>query len=348
MKNKIIQVGIAGFGMSGTIFHAPFLHADDCFRIKKVYERTTERAKEEYPYVETVRSFEELLAEDIDLVVISTPNALHVPMAKQAMLAGKHVIVEKPVAATSKEAQELCELAKTMGVLFSVYQNRRLDGDYLTVKKLVEGGVLGEVLDYEVHYDRYVTGASSKKWKQEGGKGIDILYDLGVHIIDQAYTLFGMPKEVYADFRKQRKASSGIDKFQVILYYENTKAILSAGEVVAMQGPHFAVYGREGSFIKYGMDVQEEALIKGLRPSMDNWGVDDANMYGTLARVTDDGIKQEKVPTVVSNYGRYYDNIYKVLTEGSDLLVKPEETVDVLKIMEAAMKSAKSGKRECI
>jgi len=343
MENRVLNVGLAGFGLSGKIFHAPFLDADKRFALRKVYERKTQRAKEEYPYIETVRSFEALLTEDIDLVIISTPNDLHVPMAKQAILAGKHVLLEKPAAASSDEVLELCRLAKEKNVVFTVYQNRRLDGDFLTVKKLIESGTLGEVLDYEVHYDRFVTGVSSKAWKAAGGKGVDILYDLGVHIIDQVYTLFGMPKAVYADLRKQRAESAGIDKFEVILYYENTTAILAAGEVVALGGPHYMVNGRKGSFIKYGMDPQEEALIAGRRPGGDDWGKDDESMYGTLARVCDGGIVCEKVETVSSNYGLFHADLYSAITEGTPLMVDPMEAVDVLKIIEAAILSSSTG-----
>ncbi|MDE6845594.1 MAG: Gfo/Idh/MocA family oxidoreductase, partial [Lachnospiraceae bacterium] len=239
-----ICVGLAGFGMSGQIFQAPFLSCDPRFRLKKVYERTSNKAKQEYPEVEIVRNFESLLVSDIDLVVISTPNPYHVPMAIQAMKAGKHVVVEKPVAATSKEADELYKIAKKEKVLLTVYQNRRLDGDFLTVKKIIEENRIGEVVDFECHFDRFVNGRSTKQWKSDGGKGIDLLYDIGIHLIDQAYTIFGMPDEVYADLRKQRKESSGIDNFHVYLYYADKKIILSASELVAMHGPHFMVHGR--------------------------------------------------------------------------------------------------------
>jgi len=345
MDDKIINVGIAGFGMSGRMFQAPFLHADKRFQIKKVYERSSEKSKEEYPYVEVVKTFEELLSSDIDLVVISTPNPLHVPMARQALEAGKNVVVEKPVAATAKEALELCKLAKEKDVMFSVYQNRRFDGDFLTVKKLIETGRLGDVLDYEVHFDRFVKGTSSKKWKAEGGKGISVLYDIGVHIIDQAYTLFGMPQEVYADFRKLREESTGIDNFEVILYYEDKKAILSAGEVVAKPGPHFAINGRKGSFLKYNMDVQERFLSTGKKPPQTDWGVDLEENYGTLYYEQDGNILEEKVPTETGNYGYYYDNIYLALTEHADLYVAPQQAADVLKIIEAAELSNEEKRR---
>jgi scyllo-inositol 2-dehydrogenase (NADP+) len=345
MSEKIINVGIAGFGMSGKIFQAPFLNADNRFAIKKVFERTSEKSKEEYPYVEIVRSFEELLTDDIDLVIISTPNSYHYSMAKQAMENGKNVVVEKPVAATVTEAKELCAIAKKNQVIFSVYQNRRFDGDFLTVKQLIEDDCLGEILDYEVHYDHYVKGSSSKKWKAKGGRGVNILYDLGVHIIDQAYTLFGIPKEVYADFRKLRPESNGIDNFEVILYYGDKKAILSAGEVVVKPGPHYMVNGRKGSFLKYGMDVQENALIDGMRPPMESWGKDAEKSYGSLYVEKEGLISEKKILTILGNYGNYYDNIYDVLTNNAELFVKPEESVEVLKIIEAAEISNSQKKR---
>ncbi len=334
-----IRTAIAGFGLSGRIFQAPFLHADPNFELRKVYERTTERSKEEYPYVTVVRSFEELLTDDIDLVVISTPNDTHVPFAELAMRAGKHVVVEKPVAATSTEAANLCRLAKAKGVVLSVFQNRRLDSDFLTVKKLIEGGALGEVLDYEAHYDRFERGVNPKPWKAKGGAGVGVLFDLGVHIIDQAYVLFGMPNEVYADFRQQRPESPGIDNFEVILYYDKVKAILSAGEVVAKQGPHYMVSGRRGTFIKYGEDIQEAELLAGRRPPAEDWDVEDPACYGKLYYDDGERIVEQVIPTVVSSYAGYYENLYRAITQGDPLLVPPEETVDVLRIIEAAQMS---------
>jgi len=342
---RVINVGLAGFGMSGKIFQAPFLNADNRFRIKKVYERTTQKAKEEYPYVEIVRTFEELLTDDIDLVIISTPNILHYPMAKQAIEAGKNVIVEKPVATTSKEAEELCELAKVQNVLFSVYQNRRLDGDFLTIKKLIDNGTLGEILDYSAHYDRFVTGKSTKQWKTVGEKGTNILYDLGVHIIDQAVTLFGIPGEVYADFRKQREESGDIDNFEVILYYSDKKVSLFAGEVVLENDLRYVIHGRKGSFVKYGVDAQEQSLIEGKRPGEKGWGVDTQEWFGTLHTISNGIESRTKIETEIGNYGNYYDNIYRVLSGDSELLVKPEETVQVLRIIEAAIESNNEKRR---
>ncbi len=345
MQNGIIQVGVAGFGMSGKIFHAPFLHADKRYQIKKVYERATQRAKEEYPYVEIVRDFSALLTPEIDLVVISTPNPTHVPFAREALLCGKNVVVEKPMAATAAEAAALCALARENHALLSVYQNRRLDGDFLTVRRVIEQGRLGEVVEYEAHFDRFVRGKSAKRWKAEGSPGVNILYDLGVHILDQAYALFGMPKEVYADFSKQRPESADIDRFTVILYYDTLRAILSAGEVVAQPGPHYMVHGRAGSFIKYGMDVQEQALLDGARPPRPDWGEEDAAHYGTLYTPANGGVRAERIETCKGDYGAYYDNLYAALTAQAAPLVRPEEAVDVLRLIEAAQRSGAQKKR---
>ena len=343
--DKIINVGIAGFGMSGQIFQAPFLDADDRFCIRKVYERTTNISSHQYPYVEVVRSFEDLLSDDIDLVIISTPNALHFSMAKEAMEAGKAVIVEKPAAATAQEVERLMQTAEANGVLLSVYQNRRLDGDFLTVKKIVESGELGRIKDYECRYDRFECGRCSKEWKAAGGSGIGVLYDLGVHIIDQAVTLFGMPKEVYADLRREREESGSDDNFQVILYYPDKKVVLSSSELVLEKGPHYALHGTEGSFVKYGMDSQEDALIAGIRPRTPGFGEDGEEMYGILHTSKNGVESRKKIPTEKGFYGAYYDNIYEVMTQGGELFVKPSQARDVLGILEAAIRSNNEKRR---
>ena len=345
MKKGVIRVGIAGFGLSGRIFQAPFLHANPHFEIKKVYERKSEKAKEEYPYVQVVHDFSELLTEEIDLVVISTPNDCHFEMAKKAILEGKHVVVEKPAAIYAKDARELIKLSNEKNVVFTVYQNRRFDGDFLTIKQLLKDGILGEILDVEIHYDRYVEGMNSREWKAAGGPGVNILYDLGVHIIDQAYTLFGMPGEVYADFRKQRKESPAFDNFELLLYYDTLKVSLNAGEVVVKHGPRYSINGRKGSFVKYGIDPQEAALLSGVRPPHKYWGKEEEAFYGDLFVLEKDAITLKKIPTINGDYRSFYDNIYDVCMNHAELLVKPEEAADVLIIIEAAIKSNQEKRR---
>lgn len=342
---RTISVGIAGFGVAGQMFCAPFLHANPHFAIRKVYERRWENAKKEYPYVQTVRSFDALLEEDIDLVVICTPNGEHVPMAERALKAGKHVICEKPVAATAGEARGLRLLAQEKGLFFAAHQNRRLDGDFLTVKKLIESGELGEIVDYTARFDRFVIGENRRPWRHVIAHGVDSFYDLGVHIIDQAYSLFGMPTEVYADMCTQRPESYGADHFEVILYYPDKKVNLFSSELSADPGPHYAVYGRKGSFLKYGMDVQEKALKAGLRPPMEGWGVDREESYGTLRVLKDGQFCSRKIPTEIGNYGTYYDGVYAAITEGKPFFIRPEDPENVLAIMDAAQVSSAEGRR---
>lgn len=342
---KVINVGIAGFGMSGQIFQAAFLHVHNNFNMKKVFERKSSKSKEQYPYVKVVSTFEELLTEDIDLIVISTPNKLHYSMAKQALEAGKNVIVEKPLCIYPEEAEELIQTAEEKGVLLSVYQNRRWDGGFLTAKKLIEEGRLGEVVDYEAHFDRFVKGKSAKEWKETGEAGVGVLYDLGVHIIDQAVCLFGMPKEVYADIRSQREETLGDDNFQVYLYYDKMKAVLSASQLVKEVGPHIVVHGTKGSFVKYGMDVQEEKLKAGELPVGDDWGKDEEENWGILNTEADDVNYRGRIETERGNYHKFYDNIYGVLTGERELEVKPEQAKDVLRILKAAKESVEKGRR---
>ena len=337
---KIINVGIAGFGLSAKVFHAPFLDVDTRFQIKKFYERSTEKSKSIYPYVSVVHEFEALLTEDIDLVVICTPNDQHYSMTKKAFLAGKHVIIEKPMTITYSEALELCDLAKKQNVMFSVYQNRRWDGDFLTVKNLIDKHQLGDIVDYEVRFNRYVVGLSSKVWKATGGLGVNVLYDLGVHLIDQAVDLFGFPKSIYANLRKEREVSNSIDYFIVILNYDDLQVKLYASELAIGQFPNFAVWGRKGSFIKCGTDVQEQSLINGMKPNELNFGHDHPDNYGHLTQYIDGEIKHTVIPTEIGNYQAYYDNIYDHLTHQSDLIVKPEVCAKVIRLLELAEQSS--------
>jgi predicted dehydrogenase len=345
--SQSINVGIAGFGMSARVFHAPFLHVDSRYRIKKIYERNQEKSKEIYPYVEVVHDYKELLTEDIDLIIICTPNDQHYLMAKMAIEKKKNVIVEKPMTVTSLQAYELCELAKALNVMFSVYQNRRFDGDFLTVKKLINEGALGDIVDYEVRFNRFVVGKSSKVWKANGGLGINVLYDLGVHLIDQAIDLFGFPKSIYATLRKERDVSSSIDYFLVILNYNSLQVKLYSSETAIGRFPNFAVWGKTGSFIKFGTDVQEQNSINGMKPDDNNFGSDIVENYGTLTQYINNETIVTTYRTEKGNYQEFYNNIYNVLTSNAELIVKPLQCARVISILELAEKSSNE-KREII
>ena len=222
---KKIIVGIAGYGMSAQYFHAPFIHANDKFNLKKIYERKSDNSKKDFPYIEVVRDFESLINDkEIDLVIISTPNSTHFNYTKDALHAGKNIIVEKPFTPTSKEADELISISQKQNKVLSVFQNRRWDSDFLTVQKLIDGNFLGKLVEYESHYDRYKIIINHGSWKEQESVSHGILFDLGTHLIDQALVLFGLPKSLWADIRIQRDGSVVEDTFEIVMYYKSETA----------------------------------------------------------------------------------------------------------------------------
>ena len=222
---KKINVGIAGYGMSGQYFHAPFIHTNDNFNLKKIYERKGDNSKKDYPYIEVVKDFTSIINDnEIDLVIISTPNSTHFNYTKEALSAGKHVVVEKPFTPTSKEADELIALAKKQNKVLSVFQNRRWDSDFLTIQKIIDGNFLGRLVEYESHYDRYKNIINHDSWKEQESVGHGILFDLGTHLIDQALVLFGLPKSLWANVRIQRDGGKVEDAFEIVLYYKSDVA----------------------------------------------------------------------------------------------------------------------------
>jgi scyllo-inositol 2-dehydrogenase (NADP+) len=332
-----IAVGVVGYGLGGSIFHAPLVDFVPGLRLAAVVTSQRERVEKDYPGVPAVATTQELLADPgIDLVVVSSPSTTHFEVARAALEAGKHVVVDKPFAASVKEAEELIALAKTKGVFLSVYQNRRWDGDFLTVKQCIEDGSLGEVLHYEAHFDRYRLDIRPG-WKETGGKGSGILYDLGAHLIDQAVFLFGLPQAVTADVFAQRKGAQAPDYFHLVLEYGKIRAILHGATVVREPGPHFAVHGEGGSFLKWGMDGQEEALKAGMRPGDAGWAVDTPELYGEL--VSADGFRR-RIPTLVGGYEKYYAAVAAAISGKGPNPVDPAGARDGLMVIEAALRSA--------
>lgn len=341
---KIINTAIAGFGMSARVFHAPFLHTDPRFQLKKVFERSTNHAEERYDYVETVRNFTALLTDETDLIVITTPNSTHYEMAKQAIIAGKNVIVEKPLAVTAEQAKELAEMAKEKNVTLSVYQNRRWDNGTLTVKHIVENNLVGDVVDYEIRMDRYSKSKNAKAWKETGEKGTGLVYDLGVHLMDQVVDLFGKPTALYADVRTQHKDAAGDDNFRITFYYPDKNVVMSASKYSRENPPHIALHGRLGSYIKQHTDNQEALLSKGVAP-IGEWNTESEKDWGILnSEINGEAIRQ-KFKTVPGNYQAYYDNIYAVLTQQAELSVTAEQAAFVLELIEKVYESAKCGRK---
>lgn len=337
----MINVSLLSYGMSGEIFHAPLVNAHPQFRLKTILERRPERSKMRYPDVQIARNLDEI-AEDpeIELVVVNTPNPTHYAFARKMLESGKHVVVEKPFTNTAAEAHELILLARQKGRMLTVFQNRRWDGDFMTVKKIVERRLLGELVEFESHYDRY-RPVVEKTWKEEEGPGSGTLYNLGSHMIDQALVLFGRPLSVTADLRIQREGVRVPDSYEAILDYGLLKVTLKSGYLVREEGPRYLLHGRNGSFIKYGIDPQEQALKEGGIPGSPGWGIEDKKDWGLLNTQIGDLHFQGKIETVPGNYLSFYDSLYESLRHGKEPAVKPEESALGIEVIEAAIESSR-------
>jgi len=343
--SRPINTGIIGFGLSGKVFHAPFIHTHPGFTLSAVVERSTTHSRKIYPEVDVVKTHQELLADkSIDLIVVATPNIYHFPMTKEALEAGKHVIIEKPFTPTSREADLLIGLARETGKEIFVFQNRRWDGDFLTIKKLIDNHRLGEIRYYEAHFDRYSPGVKPGAWRDENIPGSGILYDLGSHLIDQALFLFGMPETVQAEIRAEREGSDVDDCFEVRMVYGDKTILLKAGMMVKTIGPRFIIEGTGGSFSKWGIDPQESVLKAGEMPVGDHWGDDSPEFYGTLNRGMAPPFDSSKIPTEKGNYMAFYDNVYHVLLKNKPVSISPEDARDVIFIIEKAFESNMTGR----
>jgi scyllo-inositol 2-dehydrogenase (NADP+) len=345
MTQKILNVGLLGFGMAGRVFHAPIINAVPGLRLKKIRAGRPESvalAQERYPEAAVVPDDQSILGDDsIDLVIVATTNATHYSLAKAALLAGKHVVVEKPFTVTSDQASELIALAKHQHKVLTVYHNRRWDSDFRTVRKVLESGMLGRLVEYEAHFDRFRSKPALNTWKEEDAPGTSLLYDLGSHLIDQALYLFGSPEKVAADLRIQRPGGKIIDNFDVTLSYSSgLKVLLKAGMLVRQPGPRFILSGDQGSFVKYGLDVQEAALKKGLSPAASpDWGIEPDEIRGKLVT---DHLGLQLTATIQSEPGHYpgfYENVYKAILGLEELAVKPEQARTTIRVIELAIKS---------
>jgi len=340
-----INTAIIGFGLSGKVFHAPFIHTHQGFNLSVVVERNHYYSREIYPYVDVLKDYKYLLEDHtIDLVVIAVPNIFHYSMVKEFLEAGKHVVVEKPFVPTSSEAEELITIANRTEKKIFVYQNRRWDGDFLTIKNLLEEGSLGNIKYYEEHFDRYSPDLKPGAWRDEATPGGGVLYDLGSHLIDHALNLFGMPESIKAVLKSEREGSPVDDYFRIELHYDDKTALLTAGMMVKEMGPRFIIDGTSGSFSKWGIDPQEAALKAGKMPTGKEWGADDPKNYGTLARGIAVPLEHFQEPTIRGNYMAFYDNVFDVLIKKSDQSILPEEARDVIFIIEKAFESNKSGR----
>jgi predicted dehydrogenase len=337
----IIRTGIVGFGISAKVFHAPFINTVPGFRLTSVLERSKSESVQAYPQVKIVRSIGEMTEDpELDLIVITTPNETHFPYAKMALEAGKNVVLEKPFANTSAEARELVQIAAASGKMLSVYQNRRYVSDFRTIRQILDERLLGDVHEFEAHYDRFRAEERPQAWREKPEPGSGILFDLGAHLIDQALTLFGWPAAVTADVRLQRPHAKTDDFFDLRLDYGFLRVILHAGMLVREPGPRYMIHGTKGSFIKYGEDVQEAKLRAGEVPIGNDWGSEPPEIYGMLHTEKNGMIIKEVYPSLKGNYGDYYRSIYETLVNGAPVSETPEHGYNTIRIIEKALESS--------
>ena len=339
-KNKAIKVGLIGWGISAKVFHAPFLKASPHYEVTHVLERHKQESKAMFPHAEIVTTIEDLLRQNIDLVVITTPNDTHHPYTLQALEAGKNIVVEKPFTIDSNDALELINVAKQKGLLLAVYHNRRYVSDYLTIKKILDEKLLGDVHTFEAHYDRYRAEERPTAWREKPLPGSGILYDLGAHLIDQSLTLFGLPKEITAKTKLQRSHAKAVDWFEVKLDYDFLEVTLKAGMLVREPGHRYLIHGTKGSFIKSGEDPQEAKLRAGEMPS-ENLGKETEESHGLLHTEMNGKIIREKLPSETGDYGLFYEDLYQSLQNKQPFPIKPEQAYNVIRIIEMAEESSK-------
>ena len=335
-----LNAGLIGFGLAGRVFHAPLIHANPNLRLTHIVQRRGDEAAKKYPQAKVLRNADELFSEkSIGLIVVATPNSSHFELAAKALSAGKHVVLDKPFTITSADADKLIDLSRKMGRVLSVFQNRRWDGDFLTVRQILAQGRLGRLAEYESRFDRFRPALKPGAWREEAIPGSGVLFDLGAHLIDQAIVLFGRPQGIFADLRSQRDRAVAVDSFEVRLVYPALKATLKAGSLVCEPSPRFTLYGTQGSYLKFGLDPQEEALKQGDSPAQPNWGLEPQDAWGTFTNCNGN-LAREKYPTLAGCYPEYYKNIYEAITGKSDLAVKPEQAREVIRLIELAEQSA--------
>jgi scyllo-inositol 2-dehydrogenase (NADP+) len=344
-----LRVAIVGYGLAGSVFHAPLVAATPGLRVVSVVTgdpARAEAARSTYPRVRILPNADELFAApgEVDLVVIAAPNVAHVPLARRAVAAGLPVVVDKPFATTAADAAAVAREAGAAGVLLSVFQNRRLDGDFRTLRAVLDGGALGAVVRVESRFDRYRPAKQEGRWRESGDPALGggLLLDLGPHLVDQAVTLFGAPDAVYAEIARVRPgAAVEDDVFVALRYADGPRVHLWATMAARRPGPRFRVAGLGGTFEVHGLDPQEDALRAGGRPGDPGWGV--SARTGTLLTDVGGVAVSADVELLPGAYERFYAAVRDAVQNGAPPPVDAEDAVLGLRILEAARLSAARG-----
>jgi scyllo-inositol 2-dehydrogenase (NADP+) len=345
----MIRVGLIGFGLGGRVFHAPLVSSVEGMELAAVLERTTNKAAERYPGIVTHRSLEEMLADSsLDLFVVSTPNGTHFELARQILRAGRNVVVDKPVAATSTEIAELIGLAGEKNALLVPFHNRRWDSDFQTIKKLLREGLLGRLVSFESRFDRWrPVIPKDRVWKDDPGAGGGLLLDLGPHIADQALALFGKPEAESADIERERDGAKTNDSFTVRLRYPGFQVTLGANCLSLPAAPRFHLRGTNGNYWKSGVDPQEAALNQITRIDSPAWGHEPAANWGVLHVGIDGGTVTRPVEPIAGDYRLYYAGVRDALLGKAAAPVAAIDAWRVARLLEWAAESS-AARREIV
>ena len=341
-----IRVGLIGYGYASKTFHAPLISGTPGMTLAAVASSDENKVHADWPAMPVVSGPERILNDpNIDLVVIPTPNATHFPLAKAALEAGKHVVVDKPFTVTLSQARELEALAKSGGRLLSVFHNRRWDSDFLTVKALINEGLLGEVGYFESHFDRYRPQVHNR-WREQGGPGSGIWYDLAPHLLDQVVNLFGLPVSMQVDLAQLRPGSQSTDYFHAVLAWPQRRVVLHGTLVAAAETARFIIHGSRGSYVKYGLAPQEERLKSGERLPQEDWGYDMRD--GVLTRAEGEDITEESWLTLPGNYPAYYAAIRDALNGSGTNPVPASQAIQIMELIELGLESARHRTTLCL
>jgi predicted dehydrogenase len=353
MTEAPIRTAVLGFGLAGKVFHCPFVAAVPGLELTAILQRKGDTAAAAYPSAKIARSMDEILNDaSIDLVVVGTPNDSHVEFATAALHAGKHVVVDKPVAPSSAEVRSLIELANAQGKLLAPFHNRRYDTDFLTVSKLIREETLGRIVSIDSHFDRFRPVQRPNSWKEDAGRATGNLFDLGPHLVDQAVALFGTPTHVTASVRHERDKTDIDDAADVTLHYEiGGKSMLYRCHetmLAADPAPRFRVHGTLGSYTKTGLDPQERALLDGARPpqlgSQQAWLPEPESAWGTLTLATNTTepvqLTRQAFPSITGDYRSFYANVRDAIHGTAPLAIPAEDAFRTIRLLELALQSS--------
>lgn len=340
----MIGVGLVGYGMSGSSLHAPLIGAEPGLELRAVVTSNPDRVHRDLPSVRVVPTLDRVLDDaSIELVVVAVPNAAHHEVTRAALLADRHVVVDKPFTVSTAEADDLIRTADERDRRLTVFHQRRWDSDHLTVRRCVEKGLLGRVSTYLARYERFLLQPAAR-WTELDGPGTGVLYDLGSHLIDQVLSLFGSPETVWADLRVQRPGGVAVDYAHLVLGYGPLRAVLHIGSVVRARGPRFEVHGDRGSFVVHGVDGQIPAMLAGRRPGDPGWGEEPEDRYGTVTTELGGLATTARLASVHGAYESFYRGVVEAVRGTGPVPVPAAQARDTVRVIEHAARSGRDGR----